>query len=212
MAIVTYRRRARTSNLARRSAAGRKRYGKRRMIRRRPSVYYFKQTYYKTSALQLTDTSPTLSTFSFTASTLGNMPAFQAIYDQYSIRKVVIKFIPKFNMMASTVSSSVNFTTVIDYDDPNPLPNAGAAWQYQTCKMTRGTQVHTRTLVPCANSIFDAAGSAGLSPKKAPWLDISNLNVLHYGVKLGCEQLPSGAAPLDYDVQIQFYLAFKNVR
>jgi len=186
--------------------------GARRLARiNRPKIYYYKQTYYKTSAFQLTDTAPTLSTFSFTAQTLGNMPAFQTIYDQYSIRKIVIKFIPKFNLMASTTSSSVQFTSVLDYDDNNPLPNPGAAWQYQSCKMTRGTQIHTRILKPCANAVFDAVGG-GLAPKKSPWLDLSNLNVPHYGVKLACEQLPSGATPLDYDLQVVFYMAFKNVR
>lgn len=207
MPLVRYRRKRRAP-LRRRNAP--KRMGMRRRTIR-PTIYHYKQTYYKTSALQLTDTAPTLTTFAFTAGTVANMPAFAQIYDQYSIRKVVLKFIPKFNLMASTVSSLVNFTSVIDYDDNNPLGSPQDAWQYQSVKMTRGTQIHTRVLKPSANAVFDAVGG-GLAPKTSPWLDLANINVPHYGVKLGCEQLPTGAAALDYDLQITFYLAFKNVR
>lgn len=207
MAIVSYRRRANRLALRRRNAP--KKLRGRRM--NRPKVYHFKQTTYVPSGLQLVPGSAALTTYAFNAASLGNMPAFQTIYDQYSIRKVVMKFIPKFSMMASTTSSSVQFTSVLDFDDNNNLTAPSAAWQYQTVKMTRAHQVHTRVLRPCANSVFDAVGG-GLSPKTSLWLDLSNLNVPHYGIKLGIEPLPTGAAPLDYDIQTTFYLAFKNVR
>jgi len=190
--------------------------GARRMMRMRsqPKVYYYKQAYYKTSAFQLTDTSDLLSTLSFTLNGAGgNVPAFTQIYDQYSIRKIVVKFIPKFNSMESNVSSSVNFCSVIDFDDSNPLGSINEAWQYQSCKMTRGTSIHTRIFKPSANAIFDGTTTAaGLAPKKSPWLDCSNIQVPHYGLKLAVPQLPSGASPLDFDLQATFYLAFKNVR
>jgi len=184
---------------------------RRARISRQPKIYTYKQIYYKSSAFQMTSGSPLLSTFQFTLNGAGgNVPAFTQIYDQYKISKVVIKFIPKFNMMASDVGSSVNFVSVIDYDDSNPLPNTGAAWQYQSCKMTRGTAIHTRILKPSANALFDASSGA-LAPRKSPWLDCNNTSVPHYGIKLACNDLPAGANALDFDLQVIYYIAFKNV-
>lgn len=187
---------------------------RRARMMRQPKVYYYKQQYYKTSAFQLTPGSDFLNTFAFTLNGAGgNVGPFTALYDQYSIRKIVARFIPKFNSMESTVSSSVSFISVIDKDDNNPLGSVNQAWEYQTCKMTRGTSIHTRILKPCANAVFDGTStSAGLAPKTSPWLDCGNPAVPHYGIKCAVPALPAGANPLDFDLHVTYYLAFKNVR
>jgi len=99
-------------------------------------------------------------------------------------------------------------STCIDYDDSNTPANIGEVIQRQNAKLHRGSRIITRTFKPCANFVVDAAGG-GLNSKQSPWLDVNNVNVPHFGVKLA---ITSVAVPQDYEVICKYYLQFRQVR
>jgi len=178
----------------------------------RSNIYNYKQTYYKTSAFQASPSGDLLLGFSFGLSNLGsNLTAFQQIYDQYSIRKIVMKFIPKFSAVESNVNNLVPIMTALDFDDADPPTSVQAVQEYQSCRITRGDRVHTRVFKPCANALMNA-GAIAFAPKPSPWLDLGNPNVPHNGIKLAIPALPSGANDLDYDIEIITYVSFRGVR
>lgn len=142
----------------------------------------------------------------------GNIGAFTSLYDQYSIRKVVYQLIPKFNVSDPNTASAAGgnlpmIATCIDYDDGNTPANIGDIIQRQNAKLHR-SKIITRVVKPCANFVVDAASGA-LAVKQSPWLDITNINIPHFGIKLG---ITSTGVDMDFDVVCKYYLAFRQVR
>lgn len=143
----------------------------------------------------------------------GNVGPFTQLYDQYRIKKIVWQLIPKWNSSdIDTTNNGGNLpmvATCIDYDDSNTPAAFGDIIQRQNAKLHRaGSKIITRTLVPCANFVVDATTGA-LNAKKSPWLDIANISVPHYGIKLG---ITGVAVPQDYEVVVKYYLQFRQVR
>lgn len=180
---------------------------------RQSRIYYVTQKVYKTSAFQASSAGQFLAAFQFNIAGIGgNLSAFQQLYDQYSIRKIVYKIIPKFTTATTSQNNIVNLTTCLDYDDSVVPPDVTNVYQYQNCKMTRGNRIHTRVLYPCVNFIVDGGAVAGNSIKRSPWIDMTNSLVPHRGIKLGIDALPLGSDVLDYDIEVIYSLAFKNIR
>lgn len=187
---------------------------RRSRIRNGYNTYSYKNFYYKSSAFQVVPGTDTFGAIQFALQgmiTAAQLAAFQGLYDSYSIRKVVVKLLPKFNSIDTNSNSLVPIFSVIDTDDATLPPNLETLYQYGTCKMTRGSSIHTRVIKPCVNVVVDGP-TAGAMIKRSPWLDLGNSNVPHYGLKYGIPQLPSGANPLDYDLEITSYVAFRGVR
>lgn len=197
------------------AVSGRKSYGmKRSRVSSAYNVYSYKNFYYKSSAFQVVPGTDTLGAIQVALQgmiTAPQLAAFQGLYDSYRIDKVAIRLMPKFNSIDTTANSLVPIFTVIDEDDATIPPNLETLYQYGTCKMTRGSQIHTRVFKPSAAIVVDG-GTAGTMPKRSPWLDLGNSTTPHYGLKYGIPQLPSGANPLDYDLEITSYVSFRGVR
>lgn len=191
-----------------------KKYYKRRRVSPKYRIYNFKQTQYKTSALQAVASADTLVGYEFGLNAIDpqNLGAFKRLYDDYSIRKIVVKIIPKFTDVGSTTNNLSPIMTATDMDDSDVTslsPNELAA--YQTCKITRGNAVHTRVYKPTVRLNADA-GAPAFSIVKSPWIDLDNDSVPHYGLKLAIPGLPAGATALDYDLQVTMYIAFRGVQ
>jgi len=140
----------------------------------------------------------------------GNIGPFTALYDQYRISKVVYQLIPKFNVSDANLGPGgilPMVATCIDYNDANTPANIGDIIQRQNAKLHR-SKVITRVLKPCANFVVDAATGA-LASKQSPWLDITNITVPHFGIKLG---ITSTAQDMDFEVVVKYYLQFRQVR
>jgi len=141
----------------------------------------------------------------------GNLGPFTALYDQYRIAKVVWQLIPKFNVSdPNTGAAGGNLpmiATCLDYDDSNTPAAFGDIIQRQNAKLHR-SKIITRVLKPCANFVVDATTGA-LAVKQSPWLDITNVSVPHYGIKLG---ITSTGVDMDFEVVVKYYLQFRQVR
>lgn len=197
---------------------------RRGMIGRRIAqpVQYFKRSVYLSGNIVTSVTSDTFTNQFFALSSVPNYTEFTNLYDQYKINAVKVTLIPRGNTAEITASSgastvfqgqSVGVFSVIDYDDTAVLANINEACQYQNMKMTRATQQHSRYLKPRFNLLSvtnQGTGATGASQNTRGWLDCDYINVPHYGVKWALQQNVN--YNLTYDVKIDYYLAFKNVR
>jgi len=143
----------------------------------------------------------------------GNLAAFVQLYDQYKIRKVVIQFVPKFNVSdidaAGTTGGNLSmFASCIDYDDASVPLTFAEVLERQNAKLHR-TKMVTRTLRPCVNFNVSTGLTAGVSTKQSPWLDTNATTVPHFGVKIG---ITGVQVQQDYDVIVKYHLAFRQVR
>lgn len=193
---------------------------RRRLARRKPAaaprVYHYKRSVFYENIVTVDNTVNYSNSWGFTLGMLPSASDFTNLYDEYCITKAVLKFIPKISQ--ATLQSGVTtgnslltqIHTAIDYDDSNSLTNATALseiTQYQSHRMSRGNQTHTRVIVPKV----EVTGSTGQYPKAYQWIDCDNTTVLHNGVKVVIPKLPVANTLLYYDAMITLYFKCRNV-
>lgn len=136
---------------------------------------------------------------------------FISLYDQYKITGIKWKFMPRANSAeAGTNQGLIKLFTAIDRNDLNP-PTITDILQYSSMKMTPSNRTHSRyikpTIVQFANQT--ALGSGYVSTRGG-WISTDNPTVAHYGLKFLLQQLPAGNQ--SYDLVVEYYLAFRNVK
>lgn len=224
MPLVIRRRRYGVRRPRRRVAAATvyRRYGARPAMRgalrsmiTRPNTYDFKRKVFYENAITVSAAGANYANaWSFQFGLLPNVTDFTNLYDQYLIKKIVFKIIPKFTqalMNVGTVSDDLpQIHTAIDYDDSTNPASISAMCEYQSHKMTRGNKMHVRTLVPKVE--LDVASAAGASaPKAFQWLDCDVTNTDHRGIKVYIPKPITAGTQLMYDVQVSYYFSCKNV-
>lgn len=186
-----------------------RRYKNMKKIKRQP-VHYFTRTAYLPGFYNLIAGGGATGTArNFKLSDIPNATEFTQLFDQYMIKMVKIMLIPRFTEVSNT-SSQGNTWSVLDYDDSIVPTSVDTLVQYENVKRTRMSQTHVRYFKPAvAQEIFATGIASTYSAKKNVWLDCTNDQVEHYGIKLWFD---TRATNVVYDVQIKYYLAFKNVR
>lgn len=166
--------------------------------------------------------------FEFKLSDVPNYTEFTALYDQYRIRKVVCRFIPKQSssmLMPYDASGSVGNTIIprmwaaVDYDDSSALTSIDEIKQYSKAQAWPFTQKHSVVISPKVDkAIYNTAISTAYGPAGGVWIDCGNPDVPHYGLKL-IGELDAATLPANEDgphfyqgVECLYYLEFKNVR
>lgn len=155
-----------------------------------------------------------LQSYAFDLAQVGpNLGAFTSLYDQYRINKVVMKFVPKFNVSdidaaGTTGGNLAMVATCLDYDDDS-IPGAFSdVLERQNAKLHR-SGIITRTLKPCVNFNVSTGITAGNSSRQSPWLDTQATAVPHFGVKIG---ITGVQVQQNYDIIVKYYLSFRQVR
>lgn len=193
---------------------------KRVMVNRKSpkkSVYVFKRTYYVPSVISVASGGPDGQYgFSYSLNALPNASEFTSLFDQYRIAGVKTRFLPRGNSSELTGASGGNISSiasVIDYDD-GTAPTGGISQisQYQSFKLTRSDQQHTRYFKPRLNvaAINSVAGGTQNKLNMRGWLDCDVSTTEHYGLKVVVPAPPSGSVV--YDVIVTMYVLFRNVR
>lgn len=153
------------------------------------------------------------SSLKFQLSQVPNVAEFTNLYDQYKIKAVKCTLIPRHTEVGLSTGGTVmqgNMWSCLDYDDSTIPGGLDSLLQYQNTKRTRMNQTHSRYLRPMvATEVYATSIASSYAPKRNVWLDCSIDSVEHYGIKFWFDQR---IAPVTYDVQIKYYLAFKNVR
>lgn len=198
---------------ARRRKAARRAMVRRSLWRRRPTVrqpiHYFKRTAFYSGFLNGSTTQDVNVSYIGQLSQVPNYTEFTNMFDLYKIKAIKWRFMPRANSAeAGTNQGLVKMFTAIDYDDNTPV-NIGGIMQYESLKTTNTSQDHVRYVKPRISSqVFQAAPNPAYSSTRN-WLDCDFPSVPHYGLKLVLQQLPAGTQ--SFDIQVTYYLAFKNV-
>lgn len=196
-----------------RGGAKRKMYRKRRLIKRvglRQPIQYFKQTQYYQNWLTTSTTIEVLQNVIFTLSAVSQANTFQNLYDQYCIKGVKCTLIPRGNVdVVATPYGSPTFSC-IDYDGNFPA-SISALNEYQSAKQTRSTSLHKRYLKPKVSlTTYQSPAFNSYAPRGNMWIDCGTPAAQHYGLTYAV--LPTPAQTVSYDLKVEYYLAFKNVR
>ena len=179
-------------------------------------VQYFKRTDYLSGAITASSLADTFGTYVFSLAQIPDVSDFTNLYDQYQIKMVKWTIIPRGNSMdvqtGLTTGQNMGVFSVLDYDDNTTPTTLDELMQYQNMRMTRSTQQHKRVLRPkLRNAVVGSAGViANGNNTRHTWIDCNNTTVPHYGIKYALQQLPNGSQI--YDLKVDYYLAFKNVR
>lgn len=181
----------------------------------RQPVHYFKRAQFATSVITVSGGVAYFGASSFELQNVPNASEFTSLYDQYKINGIKWQLLPRGNSAdvgtSTTQGNQGRIFSVLDYDDSNAPASFNDMTQYQNVKMTPNTVTHTRYLKP--KFLMDVlSGSVGVTAN-APrngWIDCTNSDVKHRGVKIGI-QAPTNAT-YTYDLMVTYYLAFKNVR
>lgn len=206
-------RRKRKTGWKRRKAAAAARKGKKH-------YYFTRQVDLGTiSAARLTDAT---GIYTFKLNDLPNYTDFTALYDQYKIAAVKIRFMPCQNVvkvqpdaMGVVISYAPRLFTVIDYD-AGTFSTVNELRQYQSCKTVMGYRPVSMYLKPCwASEIYRTAALTGYGPKRG-FIDCSYVDVPHYSIKWGFEPYdPSGtqqSSEYTYRVEAKYYITTRTVR
>lgn len=180
---------------------------------RKPNVYHFKRKVFLQD-YNIVSTTQQLGAIQFALVDLPGYTDFTNLYDMYRFNKVVWKLIPKVSEAALTSGATLananlqQIHSVIDYDDAVAPTGINQLVQYQSHKMSRGHQVHTRVVVPKSQGTVSGSSAA---PKAKQWLDCDQISIPHRGIKY---VIPAPAQPnttLYYDLEMTYYMSFKSV-
>lgn len=179
----------------------------------RPNTYDFKRTIFYENLFIVNSGTPLGYAFEQKFSQLPGVTDFTNLYDSYMIKKIVVKLIPKItqhNLSTTTIGNAdlPQVHSAIDYDDATTPTSVNQLVEYQSHKMTRGNQVHTRVLVP---KVELSTSSTGNAPKAFQWLDCDDTTVNHRGIKVWFNAPQSTGCTVYYDMLVKVYFSCKNV-
>lgn len=185
---------------------------------RRPDVYHFKRKVFLKD-YAIVSTTDFRGSIQFALVDLPSATDFTNLYDQYRFNKVVVKLIPKFTEVGYNAGSSNNANcqqihSVLDFDDNSAPTSINQLCEYQSHKMTRGNQMHTRILVPKVQSTVLVGGAgvtASAAPRSKQWLDCDQNSIAHRGVKLIIPASATAGTTVSYDAELTYYISCKNV-
>lgn len=184
----------------------------------RQPVQTFKRSNYLSGWTTSSTTADIYGTYFASLNQIAGVSDFSGLYDQFKIVGLKWQLIPRGNASdisptgGTSAAQSVGVFSVIDYDDSAPLTSLTQACQYQNMKMTRSHQVHSRYFKPrITPTIENGVGGTASALTTRGWLDVSTgANVPHYGIKYVLQQAPNVAQT--FDLKVDYYLAFKNVK
>lgn len=159
----------------------------------------------------------------FRLNMLPNYSEFQALYDQYKIKKIKFRIERPFTNnsldggTAGNTSTTAKFIRCVhDYDGGSALTTEAEYLQYQNIKSypSVGVKPINITLYPkIANAIFkndsfNTYANAAINPQ---WIDVAAPDVNHFGIRLFTPQLALGNDQ-SYRIFATVILQCKNTR
>lgn len=175
----------------------------------RQTVHHFKRTAFYNGLIAGSTLSDVSGGFIAQLNQVPNYTEFTNLYDMYRINGVRWRLSPRANSAEiGTNQGMIKLFTAIDYDDI-VTPSLTDMLQYESLKVTRSDKEHVRYVKPrVSQAVYQTAVGTGYSSARG-WIDCANTTVAHYGLKWLLQQLPAGNQ--SFDVQVTYYLSFKNV-
>lgn len=145
---------------------------------------------------------------------------FTSLYDQYKILSYTIEIRPRYtdrSLNAGSGTTTIAVPTiywVYDQDDVNVPANAGEIMQHPKVRSKFLNRVVMITVKnPSITAPVYRPGVAfGYETRKAPWIDLANLDVPHLGVKYFIQATPLADYTSLFDIRVKWRFAVKNPR
>jgi len=157
----------------------------------------------------------------FCLADLAQAASWTAIFDQYRIDRVLVRFksrnnaVSVFNIASPNGSVPSGFV-VIDRDDSAAPASLAALQEYDTAEYFQG---ENDVLVEIGPSITPAIYASGAFSAYAVeqgehlWVDVANTSVPYYGIKGGLSGLTNTTtSSWVWDITAEYIVSFKNVR
>jgi len=148
--------------------------------------------------------------WTFALASVINPVEFTALFDQYRINAILVKFHYRLDPGAAVYGIGASYPrlyTVKDYDDATAPTTVSELREYSKCKLSilNPNKPLMFKIKPCVKN------SVGLNstPKWKQWLDCSINNTQHFGFKWCVDNLPSNSI---LEVEIVYYLSFKDAQ
>lgn len=161
----------------------------------------------------------------FNINQIPNITEFSNLFDQYSLRKVVVKFVPWTNDAPVTVTGNLLHSTspildyCIDLDDADPPSPSQVGLQQlrerNNHKTVRMFKPHTIVIKPRARGGIGVADSSvqPIGLIRPRWINLSEPNVPYFGLKLIFSGINPGAAgSFIMRATVTYYVKFKGPR
>jgi len=178
------------------------------------------------STITLTNTEDSTA-YSFAFNDIISSSEFAALYDRYRLDKVIVKLqlITNPDSLLATNTNNANSSlnwfpkvwSITDHDDNNTETIAQMKERSGVkCRILRPNQTLTYAVRPAiAAMMYKTATTTGYGPKWGQWIDMNDIGVPQYGLKLAFDM--QGLDPISTDgfrvnVEKKFYFTCKDVR
>lgn len=155
---------------------------------------------------------------SFQLSDLSNLSAISAMFDQYRIRAINVRFFSPYSKVNTLVTyanaapaspPALYLTTVIDYDDVTPISQSGTEQypSHKTVLLSCDEPIaHIVALKPRIAVASYGGAFTSYANQASQWIDIASTGVNHYGVKWTVQPMyADGINPATFGVQVSIY-------
>lgn len=161
---------------------------------------------------QPSGSSPNLQAFAFTLQDVIDYSQWTSVFDQYRFKKITM-IIQGNTINLGTSAALEPLFTCIDYDDAVTPVSVQAVMNYGNAMVHHAQCNDKRTFIPATNTAVQLTGGSytGGSTGKNRWIDCSNTDVAHYGIKIA---IPTSTTTNvnGWNVVFQYVIEFKNNR
>lgn len=157
-----------------------------------------------------------VATKTFALANVVNQSEFFALYDQYKILgvRVYFDYSPDFAGASASAGLFPKLWVLRDYDDiTTPTLDMLAQSNKTICLRFNATN-NTRSIYirpAIRNEVFRTTGTSGFTNMWNNWLDVTNNDIPHFGLKMIAQGLPSNNMGA-ITIRFKYYLQFKNTR
>jgi len=166
-------------------------------------------------------TSDVFESYAFCLADIPNVTSLSALFDQYRIEEIQLRFRSRSPGLFVANSSSPNYScpqlmAVVDRDDNTAPSTLLELQQYDNCQQISTQDSLDIILKPSVTpSVFSGGAFSGYSVEESGdlWLDVANASIPHYGVKVGLSSLVATSTQrYDWDVYAIYKISFLNLR
>lgn len=155
----------------------------------------------------------------FQLADIAGISSLAAVFDQYRIDMVLVRFKARNNavFVANTASPNGAVPTgyiMRDLDDNSTASVLSDYLEYDTVETFNGEEDVVVELRPSITKAAFASGAfSGYSVDPAGWLDMANTSIPHYGLKIGIGGLTATTtSSWAWDVTAEYIVSFNNAR
>ena len=167
--------------------------------------------------IQSTVSTDTLTVLKFNLDDMPGYADLAAVFDQYKIDKVELRFVPNANtnptVLGAQTQTRSRLYTAFDANDATVPATLNELIQYQNCSQTPYLEEYRRTIYPrLAVNSSDEEGVVTLGPANS-WCATSQKDVDWYGLKIGASANGITAGTIQtWMILAKFYISLKNIK